>query len=103
MPTATLILAHRRLPPIRLYLRTAVFPEEIFHALGILRRDIEATIDALIQFLNATDGDCDLEDDDPAKLSDTGVADLDALLALVSHEDERSELCADGIREGNRG
>ncbi len=56
-------------PPDNLYVRTDIVPEQLFQALGRLRRQAAADIERLIAFLDETDGDADFEaavDDEPA-------------------------------------
>lgn len=61
-----------------LYFRTDISPEQIFQAIGRLRKEARAEIDRLIRFLDETDNhmelepedegdDSELEDDDPAE------------------------------------
>jgi hypothetical protein len=70
--------------PVReLYVRTDISPEQIFQAIGRLRKEARDEIDRLIRFLDETDNhmelepedeadDSELEDDDPAE--DDGLA-----------------------------
>ncbi|MCK1742229.1 hypothetical protein IVA80_15495 [Bradyrhizobium sp. 139] len=61
-----------------LYVKTDISPEQIFQAIGRLRKEARDEIDRLIQFLDETDNhmelepedegdDSELEDDDPAE------------------------------------
>ncbi|MEH2561630.1 hypothetical protein [Bradyrhizobium sp. AZCC 2289] len=61
-----------------LYLRTDISPEELFKAIGRLRKEARDEIDRLIRFLDDTDNhmelepddegdDSEMEDDDPAE------------------------------------
>lgn len=70
--------------PVReLYVRTDISPEQIFHAIGRLRKEARDEIDRLIRFLDSTENhmelepedendDAELEEDDPAE--DDGLA-----------------------------
>jgi hypothetical protein len=44
-----------------LYRRTDISPEELFQAIGRLRKDAQDEIERLLRFLDETDGDPDLE------------------------------------------
>jgi hypothetical protein len=61
-----------------LYSRTDISPEEVFQAIGRLRKEARDEIDRLIRFLDDTEGhmerepddegdDAEMEDDDPAE------------------------------------
>jgi hypothetical protein len=65
-------------PAGALYVKTDISPEQIFQAIGRLRKEARAEIDRLIRFLDETDNhmelepedegdDSELEDDDPAE------------------------------------
>jgi hypothetical protein len=76
-----------------LYVKTPVIPEEIFRAIGRLRKEARDEIDRLIRFLDSTKNhmaidcepeeegdDCELEEDDPAEhdgLSEPALGSLD--------------------------
>jgi hypothetical protein len=60
----------QRRPLIRIrgyFYPTGHTPEEVFQAIGKLRREAQAEVDRLIAFLDATDGDADLEPDNDAE------------------------------------
>jgi hypothetical protein len=68
-----------------LYLRTDVSPEEIFKAIGRLRKEARDEIDRLIRFLDKTDDyvSRELEQDD----AESGIADQDGLDEQVPFRD----------------
>jgi hypothetical protein len=89
-----------------LYVKTPITPEEIFRAIGRLRKEARDEIDRLIRFLDETENhmaidcepedegdDSELEDDDPAE--DDGLAEP-ALGSLDQHDDQ--EIWARGDR-----
>lgn len=86
-----------------LYLPTGVLPEEAFRAIGHLRQEARDEIDRLLAFLDATEGDADLEPSlgfpevDPGRLapSDRGAAD-------DREEDADNEEDAAGVRASRR-
>jgi hypothetical protein len=67
-----------------LYFPTDVTPEQLFRAIGKLRKDARDEIDRLIRFLDETDDYVmtELEDD-----GDSGIADLDGLLEQIGSPD----------------
>ncbi|APG11399.1 hypothetical protein BKD09_23990 [Bradyrhizobium japonicum] len=81
-------------PAGALYFKTDVSPEQIFQAIGRLRKEARDEIDRLIRFLDSTedhmelepedegDGDSELEDDDPAE---NDLDDEPSLGALENH------------------
>jgi hypothetical protein len=65
-----------------LYLPTDVTPENLFQAIGRLRREARDEIDRLIRFLDDTDGHMELEPDDEgddAEMEDDDPAEDDGL------------------------
>jgi hypothetical protein len=75
-----------------LYFRTDISPEQIFQAIGRLRKEARDEIDRLIRFLDETDNhmaidcepedegdDSELEDDDPAEDDGTAEPSLGSL------------------------
>jgi hypothetical protein len=81
-----------------LYVKTPVTPEEIFQAIGRLRKEARDEIDRLIRFLDETDnhmerepddegdGDSELEQDDPSE--DDSLSEP-SLGAFEGHDDQR--------------
>jgi hypothetical protein len=86
-----------------LYVKTPVTPEEIFKAIGRLRREARDEIDRLIRFLDDTDGhmerepddegdDAELEEDDPAE--DEGLG--EPALGSLDGKDDQTAWAAGG-------
>src|SRR5436190_11775016 len=91
-------------PP--LYLPTDTTPEQLFRAIGKLRKDARDEIDRLIRFLDETDNhmelepedegdDAELEDDDPAE--DDGLA--EPALGSLDQHDNQEHWAAGGRRD----
>ncbi|MCK1400120.1 hypothetical protein IVB45_18535 [Bradyrhizobium sp. 4] len=61
-----------------LYVRTDISPDQIFHAIGRLRKDARDEIDRLIRFLDATDNHMEREpDDDEPEETEPSLGSLD--------------------------
>jgi hypothetical protein len=65
------------------YVKTDISPKQIFQDIGRLRREAMEEIDRLLQFLDATETDADLEED----LSESGIGDQDGLDEQVPFRD----------------
>src|SRR4051794_36946745 len=62
----------------KLYVRTDISPEQIFQAIGRLRKDARDEIDRLIRFLDATDNHMEREpDDDEPEETEPSLGSLD--------------------------
>lgn len=89
-----------------LYRRTDISPEQIFPAIGRLRREARDEIDRLIRFLDETDDhmerepedendDSELEDDDPAE----NDLDDEPSLGSLDHHHSQERWAAGGRRD----
>ncbi|WP_128089473.1 hypothetical protein [Bradyrhizobium viridifuturi] len=79
--------------PVALYLPTGVSPEELFQAMGRLRKEAQDEIDRLLAFLDQLDGDPDLEpngDDEPELGSVGGRRQLDQSTWAAGQDGEPS-------------
>src|SRR3977135_3883600 len=95
-------------PAGALYVKTPITPEEIFKAIGRLRKEARDEIDRLIRFLDETDNhmklepddegdDAELEDDDPAE--DEGLREPSlGSVGVYAHSDQRA-WAAGGVRD----
>jgi hypothetical protein len=87
-------------PAGALYVKTPITPEEVFKAIGRLRKEARDEIDRLIRFLDDTDNhmerepddegdDAELEDDNPAE--DDGLAEPSlGSIGNYAHSDQRA-------------
>ncbi|OSJ16832.1 hypothetical protein BST63_10600 [Bradyrhizobium canariense] len=89
-----------------LYFKTNVSPEQIFQAIGRLRREARDEIDRLIRFLDDTDDhmerepedendDAELEDDDPAE----NDLDDEPSLGSLDHHHSQERWASGGRRD----
>lgn len=62
-------------PQDGLYRLTTTTPEELFQALGTLRKEAMDEVERLLAFLDETDGDCDLEEEIEANVDSGGWLD----------------------------
>jgi hypothetical protein len=89
-----------------LYVKTPITPEEIFRAIGRLRKEARDEIDRLIRFLDETENHMELEPDDEgddAELEDDDPAENDGLsepaLGSLDQHDNQEHWAAGGRRD----
>jgi hypothetical protein len=92
-----------------LYFKTDVTPEQIFQAIGRLRKAAREEIDRLLQFLDATDDHMEREpdedeepecEDEGAQCEDEGSeSDTEPSLASLDHNHTQEEWAAGGRRD----
>jgi hypothetical protein len=96
-PPANTPVSGQPLPePASLYLPTDVTPEEVFQAIGRLRKEARDEIDRLVRFLDDTENHMELEPEDEADDSEmeASLGSFDHMVDQSKAWQQRGEFCS---------